>query len=112
MAVGIGLRQARHPDRAVRTRHVLDRYRLAERRVLREGPAQNIAAARGKRNDEPNRPCGVVLRRELGTERGADRQRSQGEGREDTKAKPFHDFLPISAIGAGWWLITRQSIPA
>ncbi len=103
MAVGSGLRQAREPDRAVRTGHVLDHYRLAERRVLCEGPAENIAAARGKRDDEPDRPCGVVLRRELGTERGAGRQRSQGEDREDAKAKPVHDFFPISAIGAGWW---------
>jgi len=52
MAVGSGLRQAREPDRAVRTGHVLDHYRLAERRVLCEGPAKNIAAARGKRDDE------------------------------------------------------------
>src|SRR5204862_182967 len=70
MAVGSGLRQAHEPDCAVRPGHVLDHYRLAERRVLREGAPQDIAAARGKRDDEPNRPCGVILRRELGTERG------------------------------------------
>jgi len=99
VAVGSRLRQAREPDRAVRTGHVLDHYRLAERRMLREGPAQNIAAACRKRDDEPNRSCGVVLR----LDRSAGRQQSQGERREDTKAKPVHDFFPISAIGAGWW---------